>query len=196
MVPNCCLVISVVYLGKEYNLNIYPDYHDTGEIVNYYFSINEEFTLNIEYNDGTWFITNPLDGNDYYSIETTSCPVGSSDLWTSLFGEEPVFDSFEIFDTGCGGPTEDVVVEIEIDNTVYNPCKYKNALIKGKRGLAEDVAKLSNYETFGLEGCEDKWSTAIAKYLAIDALKCPPYGVYTETDERCLISKIATNYKC
>jgi len=203
VIPNCCLVISVTYFGNVYNLNIYPVYNEKdGSILFYQFSILEEGSeiyIDLVYSEGIWSIQNTLVPDEpvvYYTLESNDCPVGNIRQWNIVSVNRPPFSDFTIYDTGCGGPTEDVVVEIEINNTVYNPCKYKNALIKGKRGLSEDVANLKGVEVFQLDSCKSDWSSAIAKYLAIDALKCPPYNMYTESDERCLISQLATNYKC
>jgi hypothetical protein len=197
VIPNCCLVISVLFQGETYNLNIYPLYGDSGEVISYYFSTPyEDLYVSITYSDGVWYMQDVNNELVYFSLESNECPVGNQDVWQENPIDKPPFVTFEIFNTGCGESIEDPVVEIEINNTVYNPCKYKNALIKGKRGLSEDVAKLKGAEVFQLDSCKSDWSAAIAKYLAIDALKCPPYNVYTESDERCLISQLATNYKC
>ena len=196
MIPNCCLVISLVYEDRNYNLNIFPVYKESDELINYSFSITGFISLIMTYEDGTWYIIGQDTEDVYYTLESTSCPTGNMSQWTSIHENKPPFSNFTIYDTGCGGPKDGVVVEIEINNTVYNPCKYKNALIKGKRGLSQDVANLKGAEVFQLDSCKSDWSSAIAKYLAIDALKCPPYNMYTESDERCLISQLATNYKC
>jgi hypothetical protein len=195
VIPNCCLVISVVYDDKEFNLNIYPGTLDNPEADSYYFLV-EDLVIGLSYSNGIWTMYGESEEEVFYTFESNDCPVSDISQWIPFLPNKPPFTDFTIYDTGCGGPTEDVVVEIEINNTVYNPCKYKNALIKGKRGLSQDVANLKGAEVFQLDSCKSDWSSAIAKYLAIDALKCPPYNMYTESDERCLISQLATNYKC
>jgi hypothetical protein len=86
--------------------------------------------------------------------------------------------------------------DIAINCDEFFSCKFVNLLKKQKALLSEDVVSNSNNEVFGLKGCEENWNNIYMKYLIIDALKCSPYGYYSEATENCLINKLTENCNC
>ena len=203
MIPNCCLTISLFYLGEFYNLSISP-VDEGDEILYYTFTVEyevedspEELNINLTYHDGVWSL---LDGDDetlYYTLVSSECPESQMSDWTNEYSvESPLFDNFVINQIDCQGSPGDDLIEDATEEPVFNPCKYSNAIVKGKHILAKEVALLSASEMLGLDSCKRDWNDAIKKYLAIDALRCAPYNQYTESEERCLIGHLATNNKC
>lgn len=202
MIPNCCLTISLFYLGELYNLNIEPVYFENGDLKFYTFSFSYQdgetvvvLDFILTYDNGVWFIQDEATETTFYSLETTECPSSQMSDWAS-FGDGLLFDNFVINQIDCQGNPGDEVIEDAVEEPVFNPCKYSNAIVKGKHILAEEVALLSNAEMLGLDSCKKDWNDAIKKYLAIDVLRCAPYNQYTESEERCLIGHLATNNKC
>ena len=202
MVPNCCLTISLFYLGEFYNLSIEPVYFDNGDIKFYTFGFSYqdgetvvELDFNLSYDDGVWYIQDIDASTTLYTLETTECPSSQMSDWN--YSEMSVmFDNFVINQIDCQGNPGDNLIEDAVEEVKYNPCKYSNAIVKGKHILAKEVALLSGAEMLGLDTCQRDWNDAIKKYLAIDALRCAPYNQYTESEERCLIGHLATNNKC
>lgn len=203
MVPNCCLTISLFYLGDFYNLSVEPVYFEESNEIKFYtfgFSYQDgdtivELNFVLTYENGVWYIQDESTETTFYSLETTECPVSQMSDWT-LGNDVIVFDNFVINQIDCQGNPSDDLIEDATEEVKYNPCKYSNAIVKGKHILAKEVALLSNSEMLGLDSCKRDWNDAIKKYLAIDALRCAPYNQYTESEERCLIGHLATNNKC
>jgi len=202
VIPNCCLTISLFYLGEFYNLSMEPVYFENGDLKFYIFSFSYqdgetvvELNFDLTYNDGVWFIQDLDTLTTLYSLETTECPVSQMLDWT-FDGDAPTFGDFVINQIDCQGSPGEDSIEDATEETVFNPCKYSNAIIKGKHILAKEVALLSGAEMLGLDSCKKDWNDAIKKYLAIDVLRCAPYNQYTESEERCLIGHLATNNKC
>lgn len=201
MIPNCCLTISLFYLDELYNLSMEPVYVDD-EIKFYTFGFSYqdgetvvELEFDLTYDDGVWFIEDVDTLTTSYSLATTECPVSQMSEWT-LGNDIVVFDNFVINQIDCQGSPGEDSIEDATEEPIFNPCKYSNAIIKGKHILAKEVALLSGAEMLGLDSCKRDWNDAIKKYLAIDALRCAPYNQYTESEERCLIGHLATNNKC
>lgn len=204
MIPNCCLTISLFFLDELYNLSIDPVYGEGDELLYYTFTVEyeegdvpQELNINLEYKGGFWLLTDADDETLYYTLASTECPSSQMSEWTSEYGGgKSFFDDFVINQIDCQGfPGEDSI-EDATEEPIFNPCKYSNAIVKGKHILAKEVALLSGAEMLGLDSCKRDWNDAISKYLAIDALRCAPYNQYTESEERCLIGHLATNNKC
>lgn len=177
-----------VYVDDEIKFYTFGFSYQDGETV-------VELEFDLTYDDGVWFIEDVDTLTTSYSLATTECPVSQMSEWT-LGNDIVVFDNFVINQIDCQGSPGEDSIEDATEEPIFNPCKYSNAIIKGKHILAKEVALLSGAEMLGLDSCKRDWNDAIKKYLAIDALRCAPYNQYTESEERCLIGHLATNNKC
>lgn len=69
-------------------------------------------------------------------------------------------------------------------------------ITKQKRALAKDVAKIMPHEVYGSDNCGVTWADLAKRSLLLEALKCPPYGLFTQDELNCMRSKLEEKCNC
>lgn len=181
---------------------IEPEEDEETGLCNYSFIVGKDKYIILWSNDdsGQWQITD-IDGVVlYYLPSEYVCPVSSLGDWfmTPEGAESFTLISLFISETSCSDPVIDIPTEGNhiLNCDEYFSCKFVNLIKKQKAVLSNDISKIKNYQVFDLKGCNDKWENIFMKHLIIDALKCSPYGVYSEDTENCLINKLTENCNC
>ena len=214
----CCILLNVEVVPpsgarmekgpKPFNPSIQwsiePDIDPETELCYYKFSFEKDIFFIVwvptEIDGGQWQITD-IDGVVlYYLPSEYVCPVSSLGDWsmTPEGGDNFPIDSLFISETACSDPEIDIPTEGNhiLNCDEYFSCKFVNLLKKQKAVLSDDISKIKNHQVFGLKGCNEKWENIFMRHLIMDALKCSPYGVYSEDTENCLINRLTENCNC
>lgn len=200
---NCCvnILFNAVDGEYEYPLNVGTSpFYDGEEILYYSFTVEGvDYRLYLEdCIDGIWYITDEISGYVRFQSSGVSCecPESGPEYWEQIDEFVVPVLSMLVYSINCeGNDGYDEPIPDTVDWTSYYPCKHKNAIIKGKRDMSNNIAKIKGAEILQIESCLDDWSDIFKQYLAAHALKCAPLDYYTEEEERCLISHLTTN-KC
>lgn len=214
----CCILLNVEVVPpsgarmekgpKPFNPSIQwsikPDVDPETELCYYQFSFEEDIFFIVwvptEIDGGRWQIQDSLGTVLYYLPSAYVCPVSNLNDWitTPEGGEFFTLVSLFISETACSDPEIDIPTEGNniLNCDEYFSCKFVNLLKKQKAVLSDDISKIKNYQVFGLKGCHEKWENIFMRHLIMDALKCSPYGVYSEDTENCLINRLTENCNC
>lgn len=206
----CCLLLNAEYTydGQNYsilNLLLEPQFDDNG---NCFYEIEAALPSTavpailswgtVVKEDVGWTLS--FNGEDVYFFGSDYvCPLSSTSDWAQISPTSPIdLDSVYISPIDCTEPDIDIP-DLDIPDPNCNEpfsCKFVNLLKKQRASLAVDVAGNSNYEVFGLKGCEENWNNLFMRSLIIDALECVPQAVYSEATENCLINKLTETCNC
>ena len=149
---------------------------------------------------GQWQITDEYGLLLHWFVSEYVCPVSTLSEWSSTPDGDFLLplDSLFISETACSDPEIDIPTEGNhiLNCDEYFSCKFVNLLKKQKAVLSDDISKIKNHQVFGLIGCNEKWENIFMRHLIMDALKCSPYGVYSEDTENCLINRLTENCNC
>lgn len=216
----CCILLNIElptplfkrFPGEGESLGPIPNYsyqwfiepeedEETGLCI-YVFNIEKDGYIISWSNDdsGQWQITDINGVVLYYLPSEYVCPVSSLGDWsmTPEGGDYFPIVSLFISETACSDPEIDIPTEGNhiLNCDEYFSCKFVNLLKKQKAVLSDDISKIKNHQVFGLKGCNEKWENIFMRHLIMDALKCSPYGVYSEDTENCLINRLTENCNC
>jgi hypothetical protein len=205
----CCILLNVEivpFKGDDFSFqwSIEPEIDPKTDLCYYSFSFEGDIFYIVwvptEIDGGRWQIQDSLGTVLYYLPSAYVCPVSNLNDWimTPEGGEFFTLVSLFISETACSDPEIDIPTEGNhiLNCDEYFSCKFVNLLKKQKAVLSDDISKIKNYQVFGLKGCHEKWENIFMRHLIMDALKCSPYGVYSEDTENCLINRLTENCNC
>ena len=168
----------------------------------YPFNIGEDYYVISWVNEegGQWQIKTEYGIVLYYLPSEYACPISNLGDWSMTPEGGDLFPIVSLFisETTCKDPEIDIPTEGNhiLNCDEYFSCKFVNLVKKQKAVLSDDISKIKNYQVFGLKGCHEKWENIFMRHLIMDALKCSPYGVYSEDTENCLINRLTENCNC
>lgn len=180
---------------------IAPEIDPKTELCYYSFSFEGDifYIVWVTTDGGRWQIQDSFGTVLYYFPSEYVCPVSILSDWSSTPDGEKMFPLISLFISQTF-PDPEVDIPTEGNNILncdeYFSCKFVNLLKKQKAVLSDDISKIKNYQVFGLKGCHEKWENIFMRHLIMDALKCSPYGVYSEDTENCLINRLTENCNC
>ena len=185
-----------------YQWSIQPIPDKITDLCTYPFNIGEDYYVISWVNEegGQWQIKTEYGVVLYYFPSEYVCPVSDLGDWSMTPDGGDLFPITSLFisETTCNDPEIDIPTEGNhvLNCDEYFSCKFVNLLKKQKAVLSDDISKIKNYQVFGLKGCHEKWENIFMRHLIMDALKCSPYGVYSEDTENCLINRLTENCNC